>query len=42
MYACTIAFPLWIVFLNQLMSHSLVLYRSFTGLLVAFEQTTLV
>ena len=38
MYAYTIIFSSWMVVLNQLVSHSLVLHRSFTGLLVAFEQ----
>ena len=37
MYACAIAFSLWMVVLNQLMSHPLVLYHSFTGLLVDFD-----
>ena len=38
MRACTIAFLLRMVVLNHLVSHSLVLHHSFTGLSVAFEQ----
>ena len=34
---CNITFSSWMVILNQLMSHSLVLNCSFTGLLVAFD-----
>ena len=34
---CTIAFSSQIVVLNQLVSHSFVLHRSFTGLLVDFD-----
>ena len=37
MYACTIAFSSLMVVMNQLVSHSLVLHHSFTGLLVAFD-----
>lgn len=36
-YARTITFSLWMVVLNQLKSHSLVLHRSFTGFSMAFE-----
>ena len=38
MYVCTIAFSSWMVVLNQLVSHSLVLLCNFTGLLVNFEE----
>ena len=37
MYVCTIAFSSQIVVLNQLVSHSFVLHRSFTSLLVDFD-----
>ena len=37
MYARIITFSSWMVVLNQLVPHSLVLHRSFTGLLVAFD-----
>ena len=38
MYAYTIIFSSWMVVLNQLVSHSLVLLCNFTGLLVNFEE----
>ena len=37
MYACTIAFLLWMVVLNQLVPYLLVLHRGFLGLLVDFN-----
>ena len=41
-YACTITFSSQMVVLNQLMSHTFVLHRSFTGLSVDFDNDRLV
>ena len=42
MYASIITFLSWMVVLNQLVSHSLVLHRNFTSLSVDFDNDRLV